>query len=152
MQTKAQSALEILGLPAFRLEVLDEVDPVPVGGRTTYKIDVTNQGSLPGDRVEIVATVPVEMKVVSANGPATARIEGQHVFFPPVDGLQPKRTFSYSVEAEAVRPGDARFHVELRSASLQDPVIKEESTIIYAAAPGTDAAPSPEAKPPAGPP
>ena len=83
MQTKAQSALNILGLPAFRLEVLDEVDPVPVGGRTTYKIDVTNQGSLPGDRVEIVATVPAEMKVVNANGPAKARIEGPHVFFLP---------------------------------------------------------------------
>ena len=83
MRTKAQSELKILGLPAFRLEVLDEVDPVPVGGRTTYKIDVTNQGSLPGDRVEIVAAVPAEMKVVNANGPAKARIEGQQFFFRP---------------------------------------------------------------------
>ena len=152
MQMQAQSALDILGLPAFRLEVLDVVDPVPVGGTTTYKIDVTNQGSLPGDKVEIVATVPAQMRVRSARGPSTARVEGQRVMFPPVDGLQSRQTFSYSVEVEAIEPGDARFHVELRAATLQDPVIKEESTIVFAAVPGAGEAPNAPPKPPSPPP
>jgi uncharacterized repeat protein (TIGR01451 family) len=150
-QMQAQSALDILGLPAFRLEVLDEIDPVPVGGTTTYKIDVTNQGSLPGDKVEIAATVPTQMRVTNAHGPTTPRIEGQRVIFPPVDGLQSKQTFSYSVEVQAVEPGDARFHVELRSATLQEPVIKEESTIVFAAVPGAGEAPNAAPKPPSPP-
>jgi uncharacterized repeat protein (TIGR01451 family) len=152
MQMQAHSALDILGLPAFRLEVLDVVDPVPVGGTTTYKIDVTNQGSLPGDKVEIVATVPPQMRVTNARGPSTPQIEGPHVIFPPVDGLQSRQTFSYSVEVQAVEPGDARLHVELRAATLQDPVIKEESTIVFAAIPGAGEAPNAPSKPPSPPP
>src|SRR5205823_993934 len=45
LQARDEAAVEIRGLPAFRLEVFDVVDPVPVNGRTAYKIAVTNQGT-----------------------------------------------------------------------------------------------------------
>jgi uncharacterized repeat protein (TIGR01451 family) len=134
LRMQAEASVEIRGLPAFRLEVVDVDDPIQVGGRTAYKIDVTNQGSLPGDHVEIVAVVPAQMRLIKANGPSNPKIDGQRVIFPPVDGVQPKQTLHYTVEVEALQPGDARFHVELRTATLHEPVIEEESTMIYPSA------------------
>jgi hypothetical protein len=136
LQVQTDAAIEIRGLPAFKLEVVDTVDPVPVGGRTSYKISVTNQGSLPGNQVQIVATVPPQVRVINANGPSQPRFEGQRVIFPAVDGLQPKQVFSYSVDVEALQAGDARFHVELRSTTLTEPVIEEESTTVFVPVPG----------------
>jgi uncharacterized repeat protein (TIGR01451 family) len=147
LQVQDEAAVEIRGLPAFRLEVVDVDDPIEVGGKTAYKIDVTNQGSLPGNQVEIRALVPRQMKVINANGPSQPRVEGQQVLFPPVDSLQPGQTLNYSVEVQALEPGDVRFRVELRSATLSSPVIEEESTTVVAPAAGT----APPIAPPAAP-
>jgi len=151
LQVQAEAAVEIRGLPAFRLEVIDHPDPIEVGGRTTYTIDVTNQGSLPGNQVQITAYVPNEMRIINARGPTTPRIQGNTITFPGIDSVQPKQTVEYIVEAEAIRAGDVRFRVELRSQTLGNvPVVEEESTNIYDAgarpappAAGTQPTPAP---------
>lgn len=135
IQVQSEAPIEIRGLPAFRLEVVDVDDPVEVGNKTTYKIDVTNQGSLPGNRVEIIANVPPQMRILNANGPTKPRIEGQQVIFPAIDALQPKQTVNYSIDVEALQPGDVRFEAQLRSETLRDPVTEQESTRIYPATP-----------------
>src|SRR5437660_7256075 len=50
--------LEVRGLPAFRFEVSDMDDAVEKGGTVVYKIDVTNQGSLAGNQVQVLGTLP----------------------------------------------------------------------------------------------
>jgi uncharacterized repeat protein (TIGR01451 family) len=142
VQAQAEAPLEIRGLPAFRLEVKDTEDPVEIGGRTTYTIDVLNQGSLPGSQVEILAVVPPELRIISANGPTRPQVNGQRITWPPVDGVQPQQMLHYTVEAEGVKAGDARFHAELRSATLSDPVVEEESTAVVGALPPGPAAPA----------
>jgi uncharacterized repeat protein (TIGR01451 family) len=146
LQVQAEAALQILGLPALTLQKVDTVDPVEVGGKTSYKIDVTNQGSLPINQAEIVCTVPAEMRVLSATGASKGRVDGQSVTFTLTD-VPPKQTLSFAVEVEALKAGDVRFHAELRSAVLSAPVIKEESTHIIA--PPSGPVPKPAA-PPAG--
>jgi uncharacterized repeat protein (TIGR01451 family) len=140
LQVKDEARLEVRGLPAFKLQVYDLDDPVEVNGKTTYKIEVTNQGSLPGSQVQVTAVVPAQMKPLSANGPTRPRTEGQTVTFPALDALAPGQTQTYSVDVQALQTGDARFRVELRSATLSAPVIKEESTTIYALPSGPAAA------------
>src|SRR5262249_4435141 len=49
VEAKAEAPLEIRGLPAVRLKVADRDDPVDVGKQTEYRIEVTNQGSLPAE-------------------------------------------------------------------------------------------------------
>ena len=148
LQARADAALEIRGVPAFRLQVENLGNPVEVNGRTVYQINVTNQGSLPGNQVEILAVVPKEMRILNAQGPVTAagpltpRIEKQpdglqRVIYPKADGLAPRQTWTYTVEVQALQAGELRFHAELRSATLQEPVIKEESTTVYAPGPGS---------------
>jgi uncharacterized repeat protein (TIGR01451 family) len=134
LQESAEASLDIRGLPAFALEVTKVGDPVVVGGRVTYKIGVTNTGTLRANGVEITALVPKEMKVVNTDGPSQATLMGGKVFFAKVDSLQPRQTFNYVVEAQALQVGDVRFTVELRDAAQGDvPVVKEVSTNIVPA-------------------
>ena len=119
----------------------DEADPVEVGTRTAYRIEVTNQGSLPGNEVAVAAVLPAQMRLLGATGPARYRVEGQRVVFEPLDALGPKQTVSYSVQVQAVQAGDARFRLELRSSTLTDPVTQEESTTIVAPGNGTAVGP-----------
>jgi uncharacterized repeat protein (TIGR01451 family) len=131
-----ESAIEIRGLPAFRLELADQNDPVEVGARTAYRIEVANQGSLPGNGVAVTALLPAQMRFVRAAGPVPYRVEGQRVTFEPLDALAPKQAVVYTVEVQAQQPGDARFQVELRSSTLTNPVVQEESTTVVPAANG----------------
>jgi uncharacterized repeat protein (TIGR01451 family) len=148
LKVQDEAPVEIRGLPAFAMKLSDEGDPAEVGGRVTYRIEVTNQGSLPGNKVQVVAVVPKEMRVLNTSGPGQPRTEGQRVTFPPIDSVRPNETLTYTIEVEALQPGDVRFQVELTSETLQEPVIKQESTTIYRPVPGAGA----PAAPPAGPP
>lgn len=140
LRRDAKSSLVIDGVPAFKLKVVDSQDPVPVGGKVTYRIEVSNQGSQAGDGVELRLVLPPEMKALTASGLVQPTFEGQVVRFPALNGLQPGQQFSYSVEAEVRKlpagtaskhQGIAVFRAELRAASLPgEPVVVEESTTI----------------------
>jgi uncharacterized repeat protein (TIGR01451 family) len=133
LQAEDKATIKVLGLPGFRVEVVDLVDPVPVGDKTTYKIDVTNQGSLPGDQVRIVARIPPQMTFLTATGPAKYKVEenGRRVVFEPVDGVAPGKILTYTVDARADTVGNAVFHVEMTAAALSRPVEEQEPTTIF---------------------
>jgi uncharacterized repeat protein (TIGR01451 family) len=131
LQEQAEAVLEIRGVPAFKLDVSTVGDPVALGGKVTYQIAVTNTGTLPANQVEIAAAIPKELQVTNSNGPTQARVEAGRVQFPPMDALQPRQTFNYSIEAQAIQVGDVRVRVELKSTALSQPVVKEVSTNIF---------------------
>ncbi len=154
LRVEARAPLEILGIPAYQFQLTPTAGMVEVGRRNTYNITVTNTGSLPGNRVRVTATVPVELKVISARGPSQETVQGNTVTFAPVDGLEPNRVLTYSIEVEALKPGDVRFRAALEAETLQPPVIKEASTTIYdpnAAAPAPRGARRPRPGPDPGP-
>jgi uncharacterized repeat protein (TIGR01451 family) len=131
-----QAKVEIVGVPAFRIKVKDDGDPAEVGKRVTYRIEVTNTGTMHADQVEIKAVLPPQMQLVSggARGPSAATGAGTTVIFAKVDGHQPGQTLVYTIETEAKQTGDARLRVELTSPTLRQPVVRTESTQVYDAA------------------
>ena len=131
-RVETSADIQVRGLPAFRIDVKDRDDPLEVGKRTVYTIEVSNQGTVPGKQVQVVATVPPQMRLENASGPATYKVAGQKVTFTAIDGLGPGQTWKYSVEVTALKPGDARFQVELKSSSLSDPVVAQQSTTVFA--------------------
>jgi uncharacterized repeat protein (TIGR01451 family) len=141
VRQEARASVEIVGIPAYRLQVEARGDPVEVGKRMTYQITVTNTGSLPANRVAVKAVVPKELKLVTVSGPSQETITGQTVTFAAVDGVQPKQTVTYTLEVEGLKPGDVRFRAELQGETLQQPVIKEASTTIYDPTSGANGAP-----------
>ncbi len=147
-----QAVVEILGVPAFRLEALNQNDGIiEVGKTTSYVISVTNQGTLVANGLVVTATLPPQLRFRSGIGPQNSqgRLEGNKVVFAPVDGLPPGQNVRYQIDADAVNPGQVIFAVEMAGSILSKPVRKEVLTNILGQ-PGS--APAPAAPPPASPP
>ena len=122
---------EIRGIPAVLLEVVDLVDPVEVGGQTTYLITVTNQGSAPDRNVRIVARVPQEGTYVSASGATGYSVDGRTVRFEPLGTLPVGGQAVWRVVVRADSEGDVRFGLEMTSDNLTSPVNETEATYFY---------------------
>jgi uncharacterized repeat protein (TIGR01451 family) len=132
LKAEQEHPIDIQGIAALLYVLADKVDPLEVNGQTTYEIKVTNQGSKDSKNVRFMALVPDGMRPVSATGPTAERIQGQQVEFAPIEQLAPKEEAIFQVTAEGISPGDHRFRVQMISDEISTPVVKEESTRVYA--------------------
>ncbi|MCC7192425.1 MAG: DUF11 domain-containing protein [Phycisphaeraceae bacterium] len=121
----------VRGVPAILLEVVDDPDPIPVGGEVTYTIRVTNQGSATGTNIKITAGLEDTMQFVSATGQTPGSASGQNVAFAALKSLAPKAAAEWKVVVKAVKTGDVRFRVEMNSDQLERPVTETEASNFY---------------------
>lgn len=119
---------EVISLPALRLEMIDDHDPVQVGENVVYSINVKNQGQGDDRNVQIVVKLPEGLTYVSSKGSSNGKADGQTVTFEPVAKLSPKEHLDYSVVAKAAKVGDVRTTVELTSDYLTTPTPEVEPT------------------------
>jgi hypothetical protein len=70
-------------------------------------------------------------------------VKGPVITFMKLDNIAPQQTLEYTIEAEGVKAGDARFRAELRSTALERPVVQEQSTRVFAPLPGAEGAAAP---------
>ena len=138
-----RSPLEIRGAPALRLELLDTRDPIEIGDQTTYEIRVTNQGSLDANGIDIVATLPKEMRGSPPSVPPTASpvLTAARSSSPTQDGLAPGRDLAHRRRRSRRR---RRRPIRRRSPQAPslgpEPVKKTESTNVFSRANGRGAA------------
>lgn len=132
LEAQQEHGLQVEGIAALLFGVADKVDPVEVNGQTAYEIRVVNQGSKAATNIQFTAMVPEGLRPVSAEGPTPETIEGQQVVFGPLDRLPPKEQAVFRVMVEGTIAGDHRFRVQMTSGEIETPVIKEESTRVYA--------------------
>jgi uncharacterized repeat protein (TIGR01451 family) len=133
--SEAEACTEFVGVPALALDVADTMDPVEVGGTTTYNITVRNPGTNPATNVRIIATVPEQLEVTQAAGSTDNRKMGNRLIYEPLT-LRAGGEARYRIDVKAKNPGDVRFKVELTADALQaGPVQQEESTTIYSSMP-----------------
>ncbi len=121
----------LFGIAAVLLEVVDTDDPVLVGGRTTYRITVANQGSRPSTSVQITAIVEDAEEIVTGNGPTPVTIAGRTARFAPLATLAPKAQATWQVTVKALKPGDVRFRATMTTAELERNVEETEATQLY---------------------
>jgi len=128
------------GVSALHLEAVDTKDPVEVGGATSYRITLVNQGTAPLTNIRVKALVPPEMATLRTTGPSPApeklpapQADGQTIEFAPLKELKAGDRQVYEIFVNAVRPGDARFRVTLTADQLMagGPVFEEESTQVF---------------------
>lgn len=120
------------GLVAILFQVADMVDPLEIGGETTYEVHVVNQGSKAASNVRLAVDFPRELRPIAAEGPTRYSVSGNRVIFDGLAQLAPKAKTVYRIRAKALQPGDLRIRFQLLTDDMQSPVTKEESTRVYA--------------------
>lgn len=131
LEARHRQEVQIEGLAAIDFEVLDHEDPIEVGGETTYEIRVSNQGTKAATNVQIAASLPQGMNLLSANGETSHRVQAGNVVFDPIASLAPKADTIYRLQVQVSQPGDLRLGVEIQTDDLQQPIRKEESTRVF---------------------
>lgn len=127
----ANASVDVKGIPAILLEVVDDPDPIELGGNVTYTIEVTNQGSAASTNIVMTCMLPAELQYVSASGPAQGSVDGQSIRFAPLASLAPKAKVTYKLVATGTKEADARFKVVMQSDQTTTTVEETESTHIY---------------------
>lgn len=131
LEARHEQDVQIEGLAAIDFEVIDQEDPIEVGGETTYEIRVTNQGTKAATNVRIVTTLPPGMNLISASGETNHSIQAGSVAFEPIASLAPKADTVYRLQVQVAQPGDLRLGVEIQTDDLAQPIRKEESTRVF---------------------
>jgi uncharacterized repeat protein (TIGR01451 family) len=142
-RAEAESCTTFAGASALHLETMDTSDPIQVGGDTSYRITVFNQGTVDLTDIQLQVLVPAELALQRATGPTSppapaklpaATAQGQTLAFEPLKLLKPGEKQTYEVFAKAVKPGDARWRAVLTADQLNGgPVTEEESTTVFGA-------------------
>ena len=130
--TEREQAVIVEGLASVLFQLSHTKDPVEVGGETSYEISVVNQGSKASGNVQLTVFLPNELKPLAAEGPTRYTIEDNKVLFEGLPQLAPKTVAAFRVRAQGVRAGDLRVRCQLMTDEMQRPVVKEESTRVYA--------------------
>ena len=127
----ATAETTVYGIAAVLLEVIDTDDPVQVGGRTTYIITATNQGSSPSTNVQITVAVEDAQEIVAVSGPTPVTVEGNTARSAPLATLAPKAKATWQITVKALKEGDVRFRATMTTAELGRDVEETEATQLY---------------------
>lgn len=124
----ASATTTIRTVPALRLEVIDQTDPVKVGETTVYAVSVKNQGNAAAKNVTLTATLPPQLQFVEGSGTSAVNAQGNQVQFDPLATLNPGDVAAWYVTAKGATAGDARLQLEMNGDYLDKPVIEQEPT------------------------
>lgn len=130
--SEKEQPVVVEGLAAVQFQLSHTKDPLEIGGETTYEISVINQGSKASANLQIAVYLPPELRPLSAEGPTKYTIQDNKVLFESLPKLAPKSVAAFRVRAKGIRPGDLRVRCQLLTDEMQQPVVKEESTRVYA--------------------
>ena len=112
------------------VSITDNKDPIRVKERTTYNIQVNNQGKFEPVSGTVTVTFNKSIKPISVTGDAKGKIDGQTVTFPRTT-LEPGRDVSLSIIAEGEKIGPGRAVMNFSADFLSDPILSEETTNVY---------------------
>lgn len=131
IEARADGMVQVEGIAAISLEVVDLENPVEVGGDLVYEIRVVNRGSAACTGIKIVCDVPEGLQATEAMGPGNFQLQGSQLVFDPLPKLAMKADVVYRVKVKTHQPGDYRFKVQMTCDQLRLPVNKEESSRVY---------------------
>jgi uncharacterized repeat protein (TIGR01451 family) len=127
----ASAKTMVEGIAAILLEVIDVSDPIEVGQNETYVITVTNQGSAPGTKIVVACMLEDSMSYVLSSGATSGTLTDGVVEFDALGSLAPKAKATWRVVVKAVKAGDVRFTVTMKSDELGRDVQETEATNFY---------------------
>lgn len=147
------------GVPALNTMLKNADGPLPVGKKTSYVLEVTNNGTASFTNLKITAIASRELRVYEANGesdppekPKDLKEQGQMFQFQPLKELLPGKTVSYTIFVEGTKAGDGRLVMRIQADQLSEELINSQSTTVYDPDEKTKEPPLPGKPPGLGPP
>jgi uncharacterized repeat protein (TIGR01451 family) len=131
------------GAAGIRMEIDKSDDPLPVGREGDYTVHLANHGTGTAKNLQLTVAFPDQMQVVSKDGPTEGAAAGQTLTFAPLAALDAGKEATYKIHIKALKAGEVKLVVELRSDDLATPLHEEETTTLFG-----DGAPPPAAAPP----
>ncbi|NBW95282.1 MAG: hypothetical protein EBR28_00765 [Planctomycetia bacterium] len=92
----------------LRLSLADLDDPVQIGGATTLVCTVTNNGTAPTGRLDMVIVLPDQARIVGDPSPSRVRIDGANVGFDSIPSLPPGGHATFEVSYRVPTAGSVR--------------------------------------------
>jgi uncharacterized repeat protein (TIGR01451 family) len=132
LEDRTETRVMVEGLVALSFEVAAADGAIEVGGETSYDITVTNQGSKPAANVQVVAIVPAGLRATNGQGATRHVVQGDRIVFAPLAQLAPKAEAKFRVQVQGLRAGDQRTKIMVTADEVQEPITKEQGTLVYA--------------------
>ena len=118
--------LSVTGIPALQVETIDTTDPVEVGGETTYRVRIINEGNAADTNVTVTGTLPDGFTFVSGSEGVTN--DGQELSFPVQENLDAGEEIYFEIVAKAEEAGRVSFKLNVKSDNLADAEETEPTT------------------------
>ena len=130
IQASDSAITEWLAVPGVTVSIFDSKDPIRVKERTTYTIQVNNQGKFEPVSGAVTVTFNKSIKPITVTGDAQGTINGQTVTFPRTT-LEPGKDTNLSIIAEGAEIGPGRAVMNFSADFLSDPILSQETTNVY---------------------
>ena len=131
IQDSTEQPLTVEHLVDLFIDIDDVLDPIEIGGETSYRVEVVNQGTKVATNVELQMSFTSGLKPSSVAGPLANQIRGQQIVFSPIESLKPGARLKFVVSAKGVTAGDHRVVLKMDTDGRTASVSKEESTRVY---------------------
>ena len=115
----------------IKVSVAETVDPLRVGGKTTYQILLENKDPQSYFDVVVSAKLSDELRLDSISSPVGTQgsvLPGSVKFVPVREFRAGEATLSFELHVSGLRPGAARVTVEVTSKGQTRPVTAEQTT------------------------
>lgn len=132
VRAEAKTQTRVEGVASLTMELVDLDDPVEIGAETAYEIRVKNEGSKAATGVSIACELPPDMELKNVKAPVDAIVEGRQILFKSLDQIAAGSEAIYRVHVKGIQEGNHRMRVRMTAASLQEPIVREEATRVYA--------------------
>lgn len=132
LELQAESELGIVVEAQVELDfqIENPNDPIEVGADAVYEIRVANLGAKAATGVVVAATFPPGLQPLPDQA-GSYRVEGQRIVFTNVSRLEPGDEILVKAAARGAAEGDHRVRVEVASAEVSTPILKEARTRVY---------------------
>ena len=112
------------------ISIVDGKDPITIGEKLEYSIQVKNQGEFEPVSGTISIEFSEHLKPTAILSETEGSISGNSITIPNVL-LKPEKDILIQVSAQGLKAGSARANLNFIADFLIDPVISQESTNIY---------------------
>ena len=112
-------------------DIDDVVDPIEIGGETSYRIRLVNQGTQSASNVQLQVDFPPGLQPTGVDSDLRNEIRGQQIVFENINSLRQGQELKIVVQATGRTDGDHRVILNMQADGRSTPVSKQETTRVY---------------------